>query len=241
VIDESVQKQIEHVPPDQWLQHDVVPCLKEMSTCTTPSTVVCEKSLDRDAEIKCANMPHEVQIEGITYINNSTKIVGVPPLELVTVGCSTLTFAGQCLVEEFTKESDHVVAARNIAMKALHQNPCEIESHIAKLSATENKSELCDSTKCEIESIHNECEGYTPHKKTELDYNMCEDNYDSNPLIPTSCVVSQSVQVSKETKKEVISHHITPLVERCENIVIVQNQFVAAINMKHEDEGGKNS
>jgi hypothetical protein len=32
-------------------------------------------------------MPHEVQIEGITNINNSTKIVGVPlPLELVKVG-----------------------------------------------------------------------------------------------------------------------------------------------------------
>jgi hypothetical protein len=212
VIDESVQKQIEHVPPDQWLQHDV-PCLKEISTCTTPSTVVCEKSLDRDAEIKCANMPHDVQIEGITDINNSTEIVGVPlPLELIKVGCSTLRFVGQCLVEEFTKESDHVVAARNIAMKALHQNPCEIESHIAKLSANESKSELCDSTKCEIESIHNECEGYKPHKKTELDYKMCEDIYDSNPLIPTSCVVSQSVQVSEETVKEVISHHTTLLV-----------------------------
>jgi hypothetical protein len=69
---------------------------------------------------------------------------------------------------------------------------------------------------------------------------MCEDIYDSNPLIPTSCVVSQSAQVSEETEKEVISHHITPLVEIGENIV-VQNQFVAPINMKHEDEGGKNS
>jgi hypothetical protein len=187
-------------------------------------------------------MPHEVQIEGITNINNSTKIVGVPlPLELVKVGCSTLTFAGQCLVEEFTKEIDHVVAARNIAMKALHGNPCEIESHIAKLSARENKSELCDSTKCEIESIHSECEGYTPHKKTELDYKMYEDVYDSNPLISTSCVVSQSVHVSKETEKEVISHHATPLVERGDNIVVVQNHFVAPINMKREDEGGKNS
>jgi hypothetical protein len=162
VIDESIQKQIEHVPPDQWLQHDVVPCLKDMSTYTTSSIVVCVELLDRDAEIKCANMPHEVQIEGITDINNSTEIVGVPPLELITVGCSTVTFAGQCFVDEMMKESDHVIVAQNIAMKALHQNPYEIESHIAKLSARENKSELCDSTKCEIESIHNECEGYTP-------------------------------------------------------------------------------
>jgi hypothetical protein len=86
-------------------------------------------------------------------------------------------------------------------MEALHQNPCEIESHIAKLSAKKSKSELCDSTKCEIESIHNECEGHTPHKKTKLDYKMCEDIYDYNPLIPTSCVVSQSVQVSEKLRK----------------------------------------
>jgi hypothetical protein len=186
-----------------------------MSICITPSTVVCDELLDRDAEVKCANMPHELQIESITDINNSTKIVGVPlPLELVKVGCSTLTFVGQCLVENFTKESDHVVAALNIAMKVLHQNPCEIESHIAKLSAKESKSDQCDSIKCEIKSIHNDCEGYTPHKKTKLDYKMCKDVYDSNPLISTSCVVPQSIQVSKETGKEVISHHTTPLVER---------------------------
>jgi hypothetical protein len=100
------------------LQNYVVPSFKEMSTYTTPLTIVCEELLDRDAEIKCSNMPHEVQIEGVTGIDNSTEIVGVPlPLELVKVGCSTLTFVGQCLVEEFTKESDHAVAAPNIVMK----------------------------------------------------------------------------------------------------------------------------
>ena len=35
------------------------------------------------------------------------------------------------------------------------QNPCENESHIAKLSASENKNEMCGSTKCEVESINN--------------------------------------------------------------------------------------
>jgi hypothetical protein len=70
---------------------------------------------------------------------------------------------------------------------------------------------------------------------------MCEDIYDSNPLIPTSCVVSRGVQVSEETEKEVISHHTTPLVGRGENIVVAQNQLVTPINMKLEDEGGKNS
>jgi hypothetical protein len=37
---------------------------------------------------------------------------------------------------------------------SLLPNPCENESHIAKLSESVNKSELCDSTKCEVESLH---------------------------------------------------------------------------------------
>jgi hypothetical protein len=35
------------------------------------------------------------------------------------------------------------------------------------------------------------------------------------------------------------AHHTAPFDVRSENITVVQNQFVATINMKHEDEGGK--
>jgi hypothetical protein len=52
--------------------------------------------------------------------------------------------------------NDHTysfVAPQNVE-DIVHQYPCENESHIAKLSESENKSELCDSTKCEVESIN---------------------------------------------------------------------------------------
>jgi hypothetical protein len=38
-----------------------------------------------------------------------------------------------------------------------------------------------------------------------------------------------------------IAHHTTPLDVRCERFATPQNQFVVATNMKHDNEGGKNS
>ena len=125
VCDKSIQRQVEHVPPDLKLKNDVVPSFDEMSTCTTPSNVVCEKLLDRGAEMKCTNIPHEVQIEDIAKIDGSTKIVGASlPSEVGKVGCSTATFAGQCLHEEFMNESAHKLAAPNIHVQVVHQTPC---------------------------------------------------------------------------------------------------------------------
>jgi hypothetical protein len=54
----------------------------------------------------------------------------------------------------------------------MHQHPCENESHIAKLSESENKSELCDSTQCEVESINKWSVRDTPHKKRASLQNM---------------------------------------------------------------------
>ena len=156
MCDKSIQRQVEHVPPDLKLKNDVVPSFDEMSTCTTPYNVVCEKLLDRGGEMKCTNIPHEVQIEGIAKIDGSTKTVGVSlPLLVGKVGCSTATFAGQCSHEKFMNESAHALAAPNIHAQVVQQTPCENESHIAKLSASENKNEMCGSTKCEVESINN--------------------------------------------------------------------------------------
>jgi hypothetical protein len=126
-------------------------------------TINCSEGLlDGNTEIKCSNMPQEVQIEGITGVDDSTEIVVVPlPLGVAKFGCSTTTFAGQNSSEDFMNESDDEDVAINIDVQVVQQNPCEDESYIAKLSARDNKSELCDSTKCEIESIHNESEIYT--------------------------------------------------------------------------------
>ena len=46
------------------------------------------------------------------------------------------------------------VASQDVEV-IVHQNPCENENHIAKLRESENKSELCDSTHYEVESINN--------------------------------------------------------------------------------------
>jgi len=70
---------------------------------------------------------------------------------------------------------------------------------------------------------------------------MCEDVYESNPLIPTSSVVFQSVQICKDIELEMFAHHTTPLDQRSDKIADVQNQFVAATNMKLKEDGGKNS
>jgi len=100
---------------------------------------------------------------------------------------------------------------------------------------------MSDPTKCDIKSIHNESERYTPHEKRELYCKMCEDVYESNPLIPTSSIVYEIVQICKDTEKEMFARHTTPLDQRSEKIADVQNQFVATTNMKLKEDGGKNS
>jgi hypothetical protein len=148
VIDKSVQEQVEHVPPEQWMQNNVLPSLNERSSCIPLSTIMCEELLDRDAEIMCSIMPYDVQIEDITRIDDSTEIIVVPlPLGVDKYGCSTATIGGQNSFEDFMNQSDDEDVTANIVVQVMQQNPCEDESYITKLSARENKSELCDSTK----------------------------------------------------------------------------------------------
>jgi hypothetical protein len=53
-------------------------------------------------------------------------------------------------------------------------NPCENESHIAKLSESVIKSEICDSTKHEVESIHFESMSENENTRV-VDDRICED------------------------------------------------------------------
>ena len=123
----------------------------------------------------------------------------------------------------------------------VHQYPCENESHIAELSESENKSELCDSTKYEAESINKRSVRDTPHKKRELHCKTCEDDLNINPLMSTLSVVSQNMQVYKENEKEIDAHNSTILDERSEKVLNVDNQFIAAPSLNHGNDGGKNS
>ena len=78
-------------------------------------------------------------------------------------------------------------------------NPCENESHIAKLSVSVIKSELCDSTKREDESIHSESMRETDNMSV-VDDRTCED-ISTNVIISTSGVVSFDLQVVFEERE----------------------------------------
>ncbi len=75
----------------------------------------------------------------------------------------------------------------------MRENPCEKESHIAKLSESAEKSKLCDSTKCEVEYIQNISVRDTPEEKREVDDSPCDVLSKINALISTPSVVSHNV------------------------------------------------
>ena len=109
----------------------------------------------------------------------------------------------------------------------MHQILSENESHIAKSSESENTSELCDSTQCEIDSINKKSVRDTPHKKSELHFKTCEDAYNSNPLISISSVASQNVKVCKKNEEEIAAHNSVILDKTSEKVVTVDDQFNA--------------
>lgn len=75
----------------------------------------------------------------------------------------------------------------------MRENPCDKESHIAKLSESAEKSKLCDSTKCEVEYIQNISVRDTPEEKREVDDSPCDVLSKINALISTPSVVSHNV------------------------------------------------
>lgn len=79
------------------------------------------------------------------------------------------------------------------------QNPCENESHTAIMSESVMKSELCDPTTREVESIHFE----SMREKDTMsvsDDRTCEDIF-TNVIISTPSVVSCDMQVAFEERE----------------------------------------
>ena len=76
----------------------------------------------------------------------------------------------------------------------MHQNTCENEGHIAKLSESVIKSEVRYSTKREVECIHFESMREKDNMSV-VDDRTCED-ISANVTISTSSVVSCDVQVA---------------------------------------------
>jgi fructose/tagatose bisphosphate aldolase len=73
-------------------------------------------------------------------------------------------------------------------------NSCENESHINNLSECVIKSELCDSTKREVESIHFESTRENENTRV-VDDRICKD-ISTNVSMSTPSVVSCDMQVA---------------------------------------------
>ena len=93
--------------------------------------------------------------------------------------------------------------------QAVHHNPCENESHIAKLSESVIKSELCDSTLREVESIHFESMREKDTMSV-VDGRTCEDSF-TNVIISTFGVVSFDMQVTFEEREHHVVQPASPL------------------------------
>ena len=93
----------------------------------------------------------------------------------------------------------------------MDQIPCENESHIAKLSESVIKSELCDSTKREDECIHFESMREQDNMSV-VDDRTCED-ISANVTISPSSVVSCDMQVAFEERELSSLQPASPLEE----------------------------
>jgi hypothetical protein len=87
-------------------------------------------------------------------------------------------------------------------------NPCENESHIAKLSESVTKSELCDPTKHEVKSIHFESTSKNESTRVVGD-RICED-ISTNVTMSTPSVVSCDMQVAFEERESAILQLASP-------------------------------
>ena len=87
-------------------------------------------------------------------------------------------------------------------------NPCKDERHIAKLSESVIKSELCDSTIREVESIHFEITREKEYMSV-VDDRTCED-ISTNVTISTPSVVSCDMQVAFEEREPLVLQPASP-------------------------------
>jgi hypothetical protein len=79
----------------------------------------------------------------------------------------------------------------------------------------------------------------TPHNKRELHCKACQDDFNTNPLISTSSIISPNVQVYKEKEEEIATHNSIILDKRSKNVVTDDNQFVVTPSLNHGNEGYK--
>ena len=158
-----------------------------------PSASLCEEIMDSCAEIMWSNMPDNVQIEGNTSEDDSTSTYASSmSFEKAKDACFATIIAVPMPLEETMNDDTYSYVAPQDVEMIVQQIPCENQSHIAKLSESE-KSEMCDSTKFEVECINIMSVRNTPHQKRELHCKTCEDDFNTNKLISTCSIISPHV------------------------------------------------
>jgi hypothetical protein len=121
------------------------------------------------------------------------------------------------------------VASQDVEV-IVHQDLCENEGHISKLRESETKSELCDSTQYDFESINNENMRDTPQSNREFECQSCEDIFETNTLISIASVFFPSAQVCNKHEEDKTVHDVTILVKRNVKVDSHLNQLYATQN-----------
>jgi hypothetical protein len=128
--------------------------MNKMPRCVVPSATICDELLDNGAEIMCSNMSLNIQIEGKISAHDSTSIDASSLFFEVKDDYSATSIAVPIPLQKTMNDDTYSYDAPQDVEEIVHQNPCENESHIAKLIVSENKSEMCDSTISEVEIIN---------------------------------------------------------------------------------------
>jgi hypothetical protein len=100
---------------------------------------------------------------------------------------------------------------------------------------SENKSELCYSTQCDLESTNNANGRDTPQSNRDFECKSCENTFETNTLISIASVFFPNVQVCNKNKEDMVVHDVTILVEKDEKVAKHPNQMYASQNMKHDE------
>jgi hypothetical protein len=196
-------------------------------------------AMDSDAEISLSDKRHNVQIDGNTNSEASPSCdASLVAFEGASALDSFATIAAPMPLKNMTKYDTYKYVVPLDTEVIVHQNPCEIESHITKLKESEYKRELCDSTLHDIESTTNESVRDTPLKNREIECKTCEDIFETNTLISTFRVVFSHVQVCNGNEEKMAAHDSSILVVRDEKVSIQPNQFFASQNMNHDERSG---
>jgi hypothetical protein len=195
--------------------------------------------MDKGAEISLC-FQHKDHIEGNNNANasHSSDATLVAFEDALVLGSFT-TFAAPLHLHNLVKYDTYAYVASQDVEVIVHQNLCENEGHRAKLKASETKSELCDSTHCDLESINNANVRNTPHSNREFKCTSCEDTFETNILISTTSVFFPNMQVCNKNEGEMVFHNVTILIERDVKVANQLKQLYATQNMKYDEVIGK--